>query len=52
MAKIKHAKKFDDLPTPRHSAVIDEIENEKQTDRAVAIIGAAYVDSASRHHSR
>jgi hypothetical protein len=48
MAKIKHAKKFDDLPTPRHTAVMDEIENEKQTDRAVAIIGAAYVDLVLR----
>lgn len=48
MAKIKHAKKFDDLPTPRHTAVMDEIEIEKQTDRGVAIIGAAYVDLVLR----
>jgi hypothetical protein len=48
MAKIKHARKFGDLPTPRHTAVMDEIENEKQTDRAVAVIGAAYVDLVLR----
>jgi len=47
--KIKHAKTFDDLPTPRHTAVMDEIENEKQTDRAVAIIGAAYIDLVLRN---
>ena len=39
MAKIKHATKFDDLPTPPMLAVMDEIENETQTDRTVAIIG-------------
>jgi hypothetical protein len=45
---IKHSKKFDDLPTPRHTAVITDIESEKQTDRGVAIIGAAYVDLVLR----
>jgi hypothetical protein len=45
---IKHAKKFDDLPIPRHTAVMDEIENDKQTDRSVAIVGAAYVDLVLR----
>lgn len=45
---IKHAKTFDDLPTPRHTAVMDEIEKEGQTDRAVAIIGAAYMDLVLR----
>jgi len=48
MAKIKHAKKFRDLPAPRHAAVMAEIENERQTDRGVAIIGAAYVDLVLR----
>jgi hypothetical protein len=45
---IKHTKKFEGLPTPRHTAVIMEIESEKQTDRGVAIIGAAYVDLVLR----
>jgi DNA-binding MltR family transcriptional regulator len=48
MKSIKHAKKFYDLPTPRHTAVMEEIENEKQADRAVAIVGAAYVDLVLR----
>jgi hypothetical protein len=48
IARIKHARQFADLPTPRHSAVIDEITNEAQSDRAVAIIGAAYFDLVLR----
>jgi hypothetical protein len=48
MAKIKQARKFEELPPPRHTAVMNDIENETQTDRAVAIIGAAYVDLVLR----
>lgn len=51
MAKKKEfpAKKFDDLPTSRrHNAIVEEIEDEAQTDRAVAIVGAAYVDLVLR----
>lgn len=49
MPKIKSTKKFNDLPTSRrHIAIVDEIEDERQTDRAVAILGAAYVDLVLR----
>jgi len=48
MTKITHAKKLADLPTPHHTAVMDEIESAKQTDRGVAIVGAAYVDLVLR----
>ena len=44
MPKIKQARRFLDLPGPRHSAVIDEIRSDSQSDRAVAVVGAAYVD--------
>jgi hypothetical protein len=46
---IKHVRKFEDLPTPRHTAIMAEIEDQKQADRAVAIIGAAYVDLVLRY---
>jgi DNA-binding MltR family transcriptional regulator len=48
MAKIKLAKTFIDLPTPRHAAVMNEIEDAKQTDRGIAIVGAAYIDLVLR----
>jgi hypothetical protein len=49
MVNIKHPKKFGDLPdSRRHDAIVQEIENEKQSDRAVAIIGASYVDLVLR----
>jgi DNA-binding MltR family transcriptional regulator len=49
MAKINNPKKFDELPTSRrHVAIMEDIENQNQTDRAVAIIGAAYVDLVLR----
>jgi len=50
MAKsVKQPRTFRDLPPERrHNAVVHEIEDEKQTDRAVAIVGAAYVDLVLR----
>lgn len=48
--KIKHAKTFAELQMPRHTAVMNEIENERQTDRGVAIVGAAYVDLVLRQN--
>lgn len=42
--KVKHARRFLDLPGSRHSAAIAEIRRDSESDRAVAIIGAAYVD--------
>jgi len=44
MPKIKHARRFLDLSGSRHSAAIAEIRRDSESDRAVAIIGAAYVD--------
>jgi hypothetical protein len=44
MSKIKHARKLRDLPPQRHAAVLGEVSDASQSDRAVAIIGAAYVD--------
>jgi DNA-binding MltR family transcriptional regulator len=46
MARITHARQLGDLPTPRHTLVMAEIE--QQTDRGAAIIGAAYVDLVLR----
>src|SRR5438874_1309573 len=48
MPRIKHAKRLKDLPAPRHAAVMEEIRNAVHTDRAAAIIGAAYVDMVLR----
>jgi hypothetical protein len=50
MAKtLKSPKKIADLPTSRrHIAIVMELDDEKQTDRAVAIVGAAYVDLVLR----
>lgn len=48
MAKIKFARTFDLLPTPRLVVMMDQLEDEKQTDRAVAIVGAAFVDLVLR----
>jgi hypothetical protein len=47
--RIKHAKKLRDLsPERRHLAILEEIRRPAQTDRGVAIIGAAYVDLVLR----
>lgn len=44
MIKIKHARKLRDLRAPRLEGVMREISTASQSDRAVAIIGAAIVD--------
>jgi hypothetical protein len=49
VSRIKHAKKLRDLPPERrHLAVLEEIRSPAQTDRGVAIIGAAFVDLVLR----
>ena len=46
MAKVKHASELTDLPKPYHSTVMSQIAQE--TNRGVAIVGAAYVDLVLR----
>lgn len=46
MSKPKHAKQLADLPKPYHTAAMAEVA--QQTDRGVAIVGAAYVDIVLR----
>lgn len=49
VARRKHARTLQELPKERrHPAIVADITDASQTDRSVAIIGAAYVDLVLR----